>query len=108
MQLRSLVYLQIERVNVADNGRDIVYDAHLDWRSPRRSPEFPAQLGACCAIECLVHVFVEARVLDVEFGHRQTGDASKSVLQETSQRIAVLGRKLLEYDKRHLQLARMC
>ena len=108
MKLRSLVDLKVDRINVVDDRRDIANDAHLDRHGLCRRTEFLTQLSAGCTIECSVHVVVETTVVDAKFSHWQAGHAGESTLQKTLQRITVLCRKLLEYDERHLKLARMC
>src|ERR1700682_1717447 len=107
MKLRFLVNLQVERVNVVNDRRDVVHDAHLDRRGLSCGSKFLAQLGACCTIKRLVHVFVETRVIDIELGHWQARHTSKSALQKALQRVTVLCWELLEYDERYLQPARM-
>src|SRR5258708_5774580 len=60
VQLRSMVDLQIERVDLIDDRRDIADDAHLDRLPIFGSPKFFPQFPACAAAERASHVFVEA------------------------------------------------
>src|SRR5262249_45456938 len=99
MQFRALIDLEVERIDLSDDRRYVIDDAHLDWGSLFRRPKLLAQLSAGRAVERAVHIVVEACVIDAEPGHRQTRDASESVVEKTVECGSVACRKFLEHDQ---------
>src|SRR5262245_27036737 len=106
MQFRAFVNLQIERIYLANSGRNVLYDAHLDRRGLSCGPELSSQLGTRSTVERFIHVISETRIVDVQLGHRQAGYPHKSAPYETLQGATIFGWKFLEHDDRHFQLAR--
>src|SRR5215471_16674957 len=99
MQFRALIDLEIQRIDISDDRRHVIDDAHLDWGSLLSRPKLLAQLPAGRAVERTVHIVVEAYVIDAQPGHRQARDASESVVEKTVERRSVARRKFLEHDQ---------
>src|SRR5260370_33949717 len=76
MEVRSLVHLQVERVDRVNARRNVSADTQCDGRRLCRSTELPSQLSARCAVERPPHILVEALIIDVDPCHRQTRNSS--------------------------------
>src|SRR5260370_5322851 len=98
--LRATVDLQIQRIELVDDGRDVGANFELDRRRVLRGAKFQPKIPACLAAQRALQIVFETRVIDIEPRHRQAGNSRKSPSRETLQPAAIFRREFLEHDQR--------
>src|SRR5262249_7721773 len=95
MQFRALINFEIQGINLRDHRGHVVNNTHLDWGGSCRRLKLLAQLLAGRTVERMLHVIVEACVIDPQPGHGQAGDAGESVVNQTVEGRSISCRELL-------------
>src|SRR5262245_52485340 len=99
MKLRSLVDLNVKRIDFVDDGFNGLNDTHLDRRRLCCCLEILAQLAARRTVERLSHIVVKAGVIDIEACHGKAWHAAEAMLEKALKGVPVLRRKFLEYNQ---------
>src|SRR5262249_30388921 len=95
MHARATIDLQVKRIELVDERGDISLDLERDRGCTLGGAEFEPKIATRLAAERALHVNLEARVIDVEAGHRQARNPREAAWQETCERAAISCRKFL-------------